>query len=86
MQRCCRAFYGSVLPTDCSASVGKHPRKDAELRQSYGSIRNPQPEAPIEHRMIGNYVAPSESTYNKYDSDSTADWFGGRAREAGSGP
>ena len=55
----------------------------------YGSIRDPLPEVPFEHRMIGDYVGPGESTYNKYDSaiaDIAADWFDARSREAGSVP
>lgn len=44
----------------------------------WGSIRNPLPELPVDHRMIGEYVGPGDSAYTKYDratADIAADWF-----------
>ncbi|WP_198384979.1 sulfatase-like hydrolase/transferase [Roseomonas sp. KE2513] len=48
----------------------------------FGSIRDPLPEVPFEHRMIGEEVGPGESSCNRYDratAELAASWLEGRA-------
>lgn len=44
----------------------------------WGSIRDPLPKPP-QHRMLGEYIGPGESTYTEYDrsvTNLTVDWLG----------
>jgi choline-sulfatase len=55
----------------------------------YGSIRDPLPEVPFDHRMIGDYVGPGESHYNRYDksiSELAIEWLQKRAAEQSEKP
>ena len=51
----------------------------------WGSIRDPLPEVPFDHRMIGDAVGPGESSYNRYDratAEMAVDWFKQHANES----
>ncbi|MDH6261721.1 sulfatase-like hydrolase/transferase [Bradyrhizobium sp. BR13661] len=52
----------------------------------WGSIRDPLPDVPVDHRMVGDYVGPGESPYTDYDRTTAqiaASWFAEHAKDAG---